>query len=122
MEQRSQRPGEDSHEYFFDKVRLCKALGFGISETKAQIAIGLWSREISATLMSQEFLTLDDVLKRIIDMETLEAARKQRISGRREPHLGSIRREELAGSSSSSSGTMSAFVAMKKATSQRIVR
>lgn len=34
MQHRSQGPNENTVEYFFDKVRLCKALKFGLDETK----------------------------------------------------------------------------------------
>ena len=99
MEERSQRLGEDTREYFFDKVRFCKDLGFEVSEIKKQIAIGLWSRETSVAVMSQEFSTLDDMLQRILDMESLEVARKHRIAGKREQSFEAVRREVLTSSS-----------------------
>ena len=70
-----------------------------MSEIKKQIAIGFWSRETRVAVMSQEFSTLNDTLQRILDMESLEVARKQRIAGKREQSFRAVWREVSTGSS-----------------------
>lgn len=84
MQARNQKPNEDSREYYFDKIRLCKALNFSFDESKTQIAIGLWSRNTSAAIMSQSHLDYDDLLQSIVNFESLEAARRQRIGARQD--------------------------------------
>ena len=84
MQRRCQGPDEATKEYFFDKVRLCKALNFELDEIKKQIAIGLWSREVSTAILSRSHFDIDDVLRSILDLESLEAARKQRIGAKKE--------------------------------------
>lgn len=82
MESRNQQRGEDIREYFFEKLKLCRSLGFGLTEIKTQIAVGLWLREISTYLLSQSFSSIDDMLGHIIAVETLEAARRHRMATR----------------------------------------
>ena len=77
MQKRSQRPDDKTAKYFFDKVRLCKALKLPFDEIKKQVAVGLWSRSISAAIVNQSHFDLDDVLRTITEHETLETARKQ---------------------------------------------
>ena len=80
MQQRCQGPNENTAEYYFSKLRLCKALNFGLDETKKQIAIELWSRELSTAIMSRSHFDLDDLLKSILELESIENARRQRIT------------------------------------------
>ena len=84
MQRRCQGPDEASKEYFFDKVRLYKALNFELDEIKKQIAIGLWSREVRTAILSYSHFNIDDVLRIILDLESLESARKQRIGTKKE--------------------------------------
>lgn len=79
MQQRHQQSNENTKEYFFDKIRLCKALFFDIKETKTQFAVGLWSREISTAIMSKSYSNTDQLLKSIMELESLEAARKNEL-------------------------------------------
>ena len=76
MQGRCQRHDEKTVEYFFDKVRLCKALKLSLSETKMQVAVGLLSRSTSAAITNQSHFDLDDVLRTIEEQETLETARR----------------------------------------------
>uniref|UniRef100_A0ABD2VZA1 RNA-directed DNA polymerase n=1 Tax=Trichogramma kaykai TaxID=54128 RepID=A0ABD2VZA1_9HYME len=79
MQKRSQGQDEDVRTYYLDKLRLCKALKFSIDEIKTQIAVGLWSRNTAAAVMSQSYLDENDLLRTITEFEGLEQARKQRI-------------------------------------------
>ena len=86
MKTRCQRQGENTREYFFDKLRFCKALNFGSYEIKQQIAIGLWSRDTSTMFLSRAHFDEDDMLRNLLEIEALENARKQRIhQGRANP-------------------------------------
>ncbi|XP_043472429.1 uncharacterized protein LOC122505073 [Leptopilina heterotoma] len=80
MQNRNQRQGENTAEYFFDKLRLCKALDMKLDETKTQIAVGLWSKEISTAIISRNHIDVDELLRSITELENLEAARKLRIN------------------------------------------
>ena len=84
MQRRSKGPNEATKEYFFDKVRLCKALNFGLDEIKKQVAIGIWSCEVSTVIFSRSHFDIDDVLRSILELESLELARKQRIAAGKE--------------------------------------
>lgn len=92
MQSRNQKHGENTKEYFFDKVRLCKALGMELDEIKTQVAVGLWSREISTAVMSRSPFDVDDLLRGILELETLEATRKQRINHHRDSTKSDIGR------------------------------
>lgn len=80
MQSRNQRQGENTVEYFFDKLRLCKALNMGLDEIKTQIAVGLWSKEISTAIMSRTHFDTDELLRNITELEGLETARRLRIN------------------------------------------
>ena len=86
MQKRSQRPDEKTAEYFFDKVRLCKALNLPFDKIKQEVAVGLWSRSISAAIVNQSHFDLDDVLRTITEHETLETARKQIFGQKQNTH------------------------------------
>lgn len=96
MQARNQHRGENTQEYFFDKVRLCKTLKLGNEETKTQIAVGLWSKEISTAILSRDHFDLDDLLRNIITLETLENTRRQRISSNRESSKFNTGRQEYS--------------------------
>lgn len=68
MQNRVQRAGENTKEYFFDKVRLCKALKMQLDEIKTQVAVGLWSREISTAIMARTHFDVHDILRSIIKL------------------------------------------------------
>lgn len=84
MQNRVQLAGENTKEYFFDKVRLCKALNMELDEIKTQVAVGLWSKEISTAILTKTHFDIDDILRSISELETLEASRKSRISQARD--------------------------------------
>ena len=84
MQRRSQGPSENTVEYFFDKICLCKALNFGLNETRTHVAVGLWSRSTSTAIMNRSYFDLDELLRSIQELESLEAARKQRIGAKQE--------------------------------------
>ena len=77
MKKKQQRPGKDTREYFFDKVRLCELLNFGLDETKRQIAIGLLSRDTSNAILNQGHFDLDDTRRSIVAHESVNESRRQ---------------------------------------------
>ena len=86
MQKRSQRPDDKTAKYFFDKVHLCKALKLPFDGIKKQVAVGLWSRSISAAIVNQSHFDLDDVLRTITKNEILETARKQIFGQKQSKH------------------------------------
>nr|CAI5822404.1 unnamed protein product [Callosobruchus analis] len=46
-----QRSKEQASTYFMQKVALCKSLGLTFNETKEQVAVGLYSRELSTYII-----------------------------------------------------------------------
>lgn len=84
MQKRLQLFEENTKEYFFDKVRLCKALKMDLDEIRRQVAVGLWSKDISTAILTRSHFDLDELLRNIVELETLEETRKQRINQSRE--------------------------------------
>lgn len=81
MQNRNQRQSENTAEYFFDKLRLRKALNMDLDETKTQITVGLWSKEISTAIMTRSYFDNDGLLRSITELEALETpTKKQRIN------------------------------------------
>lgn len=103
MNTRCQQRGEDTREYFFDKLRLCKALNLGLEEFKTQLAIGLWSKEISTAILSRGLFDMDDILRNIIELETLETTRRQRINANRDQAKQFEERRRTSGDDNNSS-------------------
>nr|CAD7446497.1 unnamed protein product [Timema bartmani] len=58
-------------------VRLCKALGLEFTDTKKQLAIGLWSCELNTIVMSKHYDDLDDLLHDKRDFEEVNAERSK---------------------------------------------
>lgn len=102
MQSRCQRRGEDSREYFFDKLRLCKALKLGLDEFKTQLAVRLWSKKISTAILCRRHFDADDILRNIIELKTLEATRRQRINANRDTSKQFDERYRISGYESNS--------------------
>ena len=79
MEERVQKSGENTTEYFFSKLKLCKVLGFSLQEIKSQVAIGLWSREVSNAIMAAPVSNENELLQTILNLEKMNMSRKERI-------------------------------------------
>ncbi|XP_050514992.1 uncharacterized protein LOC126890180 [Diabrotica virgifera virgifera] len=84
MQECTQNQNENVSIYFHMKVSLCKSLELPFEETKEQIAIGLWSKELSNFIMSKEHRDEDTLYQDIVSYERIVSARKCRISDRRE--------------------------------------
>lgn len=94
MTQRVQAAKESIGEYFHDKVWLCQGLGLTDDEIKEEIAIGLWSKDMSNHILGKEYSTLDALYQDIQTVERIEHSRRERINAR----------NKSAGSSTSGAG------------------
>lgn len=76
LQNRVQGPKESIHSYFCEKIALCKDLELTFAETKEQVAIGLWSRELYHFVMSKVHMPEDHLYQDIINFEKTEQARR----------------------------------------------
>nr|CAD7449601.1 unnamed protein product [Timema bartmani] len=53
VKSRIQKKNESVNLYFHEKVHLCKDINWDIVATDKQIAVGLWSRELSTMVMTE---------------------------------------------------------------------
>ncbi|KAJ8942850.1 hypothetical protein NQ314_009912 [Rhamnusium bicolor] len=66
--------------YFMEKIALCKNLEMDFEEAKEQVAIGLWSKELSTYIISQSHEDEDNLFQDIITYARIDRARKERIT------------------------------------------
>nr|CAI5854617.1 unnamed protein product [Callosobruchus analis] len=78
-----QRSKEQASTYFMQKVALCKSVGLTFNETKEQVAVGLYSRELSTYIMSKQHTDEDDLYQDLMTYERIDVARKERINEER---------------------------------------
>jgi hypothetical protein len=78
-----QRKGENTHEYFHQKVRYCRDLNLEFDDTKQQIVTGLWSRQACNHLMAQRHTNLKELLADLRSFEEFEAERSENFSNQR---------------------------------------
>lgn len=78
MTSRTQGPREDLSLYFHNKVRLCKELGLTFDEQKEQIAIGLFSRELSAMIISKTHVNMDALYRDLLSYDRITNERRRR--------------------------------------------
>lgn len=83
MQDRIQANGENVCIYFHSKVALCKNLGLSFEEIKEQVAIGLWSKELSNFIMSKSHNDEDSLFQDIVSYERIVSARKTRVPDKR---------------------------------------
>lgn len=73
-----QTKDEPASSYFYKKVKLCNDLNLGFKETKEQILVGLYSKQISDALWAKIHLGLEDLLHDIHDYEEMDSRRRER--------------------------------------------
>nr|CAI5835137.1 unnamed protein product [Callosobruchus analis] len=78
-----QRSKEQASTCFIQKITLCKSLGLTFSETKEQVTVGLYSRELSTYIMSKQHIDEDDLYQDLMTYERIDVARKERINEER---------------------------------------
>ncbi|OXU16221.1 hypothetical protein TSAR_011633, partial [Trichomalopsis sarcophagae] len=79
MTERIQQRGETLQQYFHSKTKLCVDLGLGMSDTKEQILIGLWSRDLYHVMSSRVHGSVDDLLHDMLDYECASTLRAERM-------------------------------------------
>lgn len=85
MKARVQEKTEPLTRYFHAKTRLCSALNLTYRETKGEVLIGLWSRELSTTVMPTMQYTTTELLHDLVYYEKILGQRAERIRVSREP-------------------------------------
>lgn len=84
MSERIQRKDEALSEYYHAKVRLCKDLSLNFAETKEQILIGLYDRNICSAMLSKVHDNFNSLLHDLQNYERVEKARIERIKDKSE--------------------------------------
>lgn len=79
MTERSQQKGETLQQYFHSKAKLCGDLGLAINDTKEQILVGLWSRDLYNAMSSRLHGSLDALLHDMLDYECTSSQRMNRL-------------------------------------------
>lgn len=79
MQERSQTARENISFYFHEKIALCKELELSFHEIKEQVAIGLWSKDLSNFIVSKHHEDEDALYQDIIQYERISHARKGKI-------------------------------------------
>lgn len=84
MQSRMQLPKENVSVYFHSKVSLCEELNLDFSETKEQVVIGLYSKDLSNFIMSKCHNDEDDLYQDIVNYERISNARRGKITERKD--------------------------------------
>lgn len=71
MRKRHQTKNESIFSYYHDKVTLCKALDYDFVETKEQVIIGLYNKQIIPGLVAARAENLDDLLHEIVEFDRI---------------------------------------------------
>lgn len=79
MSRRIQVRNENVHEYFHEKVHLCKMVGMSFHEMKIQILEGLYSKDLCVYLLSRNHRDEDELLSDVVEYGRLDASRSSRI-------------------------------------------
>lgn len=84
MQDRVQLPKESVHNYFHEKIALCKILNLAFKEIKEQLVIGLWSKEMAFFLISSVHEDEDELYRDVVSFERIDVTRRARIRSREE--------------------------------------
>lgn len=82
MFRRIQGRRESLADYFYNKVLLCKDLELTLEEQQQEIAIGLWSRELSAYVSATTYKSLDELFQGMLVLKRVENGRRERAAAR----------------------------------------
>uniref|UniRef100_A0ABD2WQ06 DNA replication licensing factor MCM3 n=1 Tax=Trichogramma kaykai TaxID=54128 RepID=A0ABD2WQ06_9HYME len=78
MSKRTQKKGETLQEYVLDKIWLCSCLNLSISETRDEVADGLWSKDIANLILTRDYTTTDGILQDILRFDKANSHRRER--------------------------------------------
>lgn len=73
-EQRQKR-GESTITYAIQRMNLCRRLDLGFLETKQQVLVGLWSRDLYNQLAARSHMDDDDLLDDLINLQKTNEVR-----------------------------------------------
>lgn len=79
MQKRVQQPRENITNYFYEKWSLCKELSLSFMESKEQVAIGLWSKDLSNFILSRQHQNEDELHCELLSFERIDNARRVRV-------------------------------------------
>ncbi|XP_043473689.1 uncharacterized protein LOC122505886 [Leptopilina heterotoma] len=80
MAARFQGPKEHVQVYFLDKVWLCKGLNLSLDKIRNEVAQGLWWRDMANYAIGRKYETTDDLLHDLVQFESMDSSRRERIS------------------------------------------
>ncbi|KAK9729920.1 hypothetical protein QE152_g15650 [Popillia japonica] len=81
-----QHKGELLNQYFHTKVRLCSELKLTFADTKEQILIGLFDRNMCSTMLGRSHVDTDNLFHDLMEYERINIARVERIRDSKKPH------------------------------------
>ena len=67
MADRVQKRDEPLQQYFHNKVKLCTDLNLNVLDTKEQVLVGLWSKDMFHAMSSRTHTTIDDLLHDMLE-------------------------------------------------------
>lgn len=79
MTGRIQKKGEATQTYYHAKIRLCAELELGVRDTKEQVLVGLWSKDLCSAMAARNHHDLEELYHDIVSYERLEEQRVSRI-------------------------------------------
>ncbi|XP_018566986.2 uncharacterized protein LOC108907688 [Anoplophora glabripennis] len=82
MQSRIQGIKENVSVYFHEKITLCRELNLDFEETKEQVVIGLWSKELANFLITKVHKDENELFKDILHYERIKSARVERVHER----------------------------------------
>ena len=77
MQDRVQRKGESVESYFHEKVMICTELNLKFEDTKEQVLVGLFNRNVASRLLHTDHWDLDNLLRDLKRSERFDSARKE---------------------------------------------
>lgn len=81
MKERLQQTNENLDNYFQEKVKLCSDLDIEISEIREEVLIGLRSKRLCDAIFLLKISSIEELLHKIHEHQTLETKRSERIYG-----------------------------------------
>ncbi|KAL7301911.1 hypothetical protein TKK_0005508 [Trichogramma kaykai] len=79
MAERTQRKDESLQQYFYNKVKLCADLRLNTQETKEQVLVGLWSKDLFNAMSARAHADVDALLHDMLDYEYRVGQRQEQI-------------------------------------------
>ncbi|CAB0037714.1 unnamed protein product [Trichogramma brassicae] len=79
MTERTQKKDESLQQYFHNKVKLCADLRLNTQETKEQVLVGLWSKDLFNAMSARSHADVDALLHDMLDYEYRVGQRQERI-------------------------------------------